>query len=323
MIFIWTNNGGFGGGGGGPLQYAGLLLFLLQFILPQVINVYNDVVISSSDNNNISAGAMDITFALLMVAVVAIAVWVVFGWESNSDIENGGDAAAGAAVNNTAAPSTTTAPVGSPENPVVIDDDENQATNINSSSNATSAGNDNNNLSLLDRVNSILQNLSPVYAMIAAGFILPLSIILPLFLQEGGGGLAALFNDRNTLQLSMFAFLAHSFMAVGAYRILRQVLDGNVGTYPGMRGGGGMRSSRRGAARKYTVEDIAALVRKVPVEEFVSEDEVRLYVSKGAIVIFCFKVSLNMLVTHLKLLVEIWTLFNIKNEENVGESRSF
>jgi hypothetical protein len=72
----------------------------------------------------------------------------------------------------------------------------------------------------------------------------------------------------------MFAFLAHSFMAVGAYRILRGILNGDVGTYPGMRGaaGGGMRARR---SRKFTVEDIADLVRKVPVEEFVSEEELK------------------------------------------------
>lgn len=267
-----------------------------------------------------------VTFAFLLIVTASIvAIWL-FAFNINDNNIDGGVNEEGN-INNgtttiTTSSATAEAPLGSAGNPVVVDDDddENETTNNNSVNN-----NNNDTSSLLDRANDyarrILQNLSPMHVMIAAGFILPLSMIIPLFIE---GGASALFNDRNTLQLSMFAFLAHSFMAVGAYRILRQVLNGDVGTYPGMRrgvGGGG-----RHAARKYTVEDIAVLLRKVPVEEFVSEEDVScLGCVKFILFNFDFFAShLNATVCfYLNHLVKSGGLFNIKDEENAGESWSF
>jgi hypothetical protein len=64
-------------------------------------------------------------------------------------------------------------------------------------------------------------------------------------------------------------------MAFAAYRVLRDVLAGgdNVFTYPGNQRGGGGGSRRR--RRKLTVSEIADILRKVPVEEFVFKEEFR------------------------------------------------
>ncbi|KAL7455119.1 hypothetical protein ACHAWC_006688, partial [Mediolabrus comicus] len=260
MIFIWTNNEG-----GGPLQYAGLFLFALQFLLPQVMDVYN-LTMEIEHAHKIPLAAVTCAFLLVVTAII---IWVVFDWEWNTSNENADGHSATAATTTTTTSSSSSAPAGSATNPVIIDDDENE-TSTNNNSNANSS-NDSRNRSLQDRARAIMGSLSPLQVMIAAGIILPLAMIIPIVLD---GGATALFNERNTLQLSMFAFLAHSFMAVGAYRILRGILNGDVGTYPGMRGAaaGGMRARR---SRKYTVEDIAELVRKVPVEEFVSEEELK------------------------------------------------
>lgn len=220
------------------------------------MNVYN-ITMEIEHAHKIPLAAVTCAFLLVVTAII---IWVVFDWEWNNSNEND---------NSAGQHSATSAPAGSATNPVIIDDDENETSTTNNANNANSS-NDGGNRSLQDRARAILGSLSPLHVMIAAGIILPLAMIIPIVLD---GGAAALFNDRNTLQLSMFAFLAHSFMAVGAYRILRGILNGDVGTYPGMRGAAaGMRARR---SRKYTVEDIAELVRKVPVEEFVSEEQLK------------------------------------------------
>jgi len=245
-------------------------------------------------NNQIPLAAVSLAFivvvavslAFMVVVLTVGAVWM-FAFHGNGDE---GDSV-GVTNNNNATDTTAAhehAPLGSAANPVVVDDDDDQNDTTNTNNNNTRNNNTNNNNTdfwerndgitpLLDWANNsarrILHNLSPMYLMIAAGFILPLSMIIPIFMD---GGAAALLNDgNNTLQLSMFAFLAHSFMAVGAYRLLRQVLNNqDVGTYPGMRQGGVGGRRRTGSGRRYTVGDVEGMVRKVPVEEFVSEEEV-------------------------------------------------
>lgn len=279
MIFIWSNDGG-------PLQHAGLCLFALQFLLPQIMNVYN-ITMEIQYQHQIPLAAVSLAFMVVVVLTVG-AVWM-FAFTGNDDDGDDG----GVGVNNNNATDTTAhhehAPLGSAANPVVVDDDDddpNDATNNNITRNNNNTNNNtdfwerNDGITpLLDWANNsarrILHNLSPMYLMIAAGFILPLSMIIPIFMD---GGAAALLNDgnNNTLQLSMFAFLAHSFMAVGAYRLLRQVLNNqDVGTYPGMRQGGGGRRRTTGSGRMYAVGDVEGMVRKVPVEEFVSEEELK------------------------------------------------
>ncbi len=250
------------------------------------MNMYN-ITMEIQYQHQIPLAAVSLAFFMVVLATFgAVWIFVFSGLDDDEDDEGvGGDN-----QNATAAE----APLGSAANPVVVDDDdddEHETTN-NQNTTTNNVNDDNNNNAefwerndgitpLFNWANNsarrILQNLSPMHVMLAAGFILPLSMIIPIFMD---GGAAALFNGSNntTLQLSMFAFLAHSLMAMGAYRLLRQVLNNpdGVGVYPGMRrqggGGGGRRRSRR-----YTVGDIEGMVRKVPVEEFVSGEEVSFF----------------------------------------------
>src|SRR6056300_1698212 len=114
MIFIWTNEGG------GPLQYAGLFLFALQFLLPQVMNVYN-ITMEIEHAHKIPLAAVTCAFLLVVTAII---IWVVFDWEWNNSNEN----ADGSSSNNT---TTSSAPAGSATNPVIIDDDENETSTNN------------------------------------------------------------------------------------------------------------------------------------------------------------------------------------------------
>ncbi|KAL3811166.1 hypothetical protein ACHAXA_001381 [Cyclostephanos tholiformis] len=91
---------------------------------------------------------------------------------------------------------------------------------------------------------------------------------------EGGDDGRAIV-DSGFVHLVVLAILAHTVMAMAAHRVLRDVLfDGRSGiwAYPGNRRGGGI---ARGRGRKLTVTEIADIVRKVPVEEYVSEENVR------------------------------------------------
>lgn len=284
MIFIWSNDGG-------PLQYAGLCLFALQFLLPQIMNVYSTT-LELQYHYNIPIISVTVAFIFIIVAIAAVMVWMIGSDHVGVDEANGNSDARNhhpnynrAATNNANSNNNNNsdAPLGSASNPIVVDDDDDEDTNNtrnNNNANAdfwarNNAANDFS--SLLDSANNvarrILHNLSPIYLMIAAGFILPISMMIPI-LRDGGA--SALWRDSNTLKLSLFAFLSHSFMAVGAYRILRQVLNSNgadFGTFPGMRRGDGGRR-RGGAARRYTVGEIESMLRKVPVEEFVAPEEV-------------------------------------------------
>lgn len=221
--------------------------------------------------HNIPLAAVSMAFLLVVIAAFG-AVWMfAFNVTDNDGVNENNSGANG---NDTA----TDAPLGSAANPVVVDDvddDNGHATNNNNARNSNNSEfwERNDGITpLLTSARRILNNLSPMHFLIGTGFILPISLIIPILMD---GGTAALLNDvsnNNTLQLSMLAFLAHSIMAVGAYRLLRQVLNNpDVGTYPGTRQGG---RSRRTNGRRHTVGDIEGMIRKVPVEEFVSEEEV-------------------------------------------------
>jgi len=190
------------------------------------------------------------------------AFWVVWDWQSLDDEENGVDdggneAAAAEAEAVDAAP----APSGSAANPVVIDDNDD----------------DDNFLTRVGRrIHSLLLSFSPTHLMLALGFILPLAMTVPLLLnglrKEGlSGMLVDTWADSGVIQITVLAIIAHSMMAIAAYRVLRDVLDGEgVAPYPGNQRGG-----RRRRGRKLTVSEIADVVRKVPAEEFVPEEDVR------------------------------------------------
>lgn len=289
---------------------------------------------------------MAVSLAFLMVVIATFgAVWIFAFGGFDDDDERG---------NNNDNATAAEAPLGSAANPVVVDDDDDEHDNTASNQNSNNTNNANNNNAdfwerndgitpLLDWANEsarrILQNLSPVHLLLAAGFILPLSMIIPIFMD---GGFTALLNgsNSNTLQLSMFAFLAHSLMAMGAYRLLRQVLNNpdGVGVYPGMRRQGGGGGRRRGV-RRYTVGDIEGMVRKVPVEEFVSEEEVSYFfciIMRGRssylseVPFYLFACSLIMQFNYAmhwfnsnNHAVKSRSMFRIKNEANANKSWSF
>ena len=68
MIFIWSNDGG-------PLQYVGLCLFALQFLLPQLTNVYN-LTMEIQYTHNIPLAAVSMTFLVVVIAIFGVVVWM-------------------------------------------------------------------------------------------------------------------------------------------------------------------------------------------------------------------------------------------------------
>ena len=264
------------------------------------MNVYSTT-LELQYHYNIPIISVTVAFLFIILAIAAVMVWmigsdhnvVVGGADVVDEGNSNGNSGAYHNYNNNAGTTSANsnnnnynpdAPLGSASNPIVVDDDENDNNNNNNTDFWARNNAANEFTSLLDSANNIarriLHTLSPMHLMIAAGFILPISMMIPI-LRDGGAS-SALWKDSNTLQLSLFAFLAHSFMAVGAYRILRQVLNdgnggdgGDFGTFPGMRRGAAGGGRRRGAAaRRYTVGEIESMLRKVPVEEFVSPEEV-------------------------------------------------
>lgn len=279
MILIWS-------GEGGPLQYLGLFIFALQFFAPQLFRFTLEIQ-HGIENGSIQlvGGPSFETIAWigcsLAMAIFFAGLWVVWDWytqqeqqqeqqqqqdgeeaegQDNANNNDNGNRAAAAADTN-----ANDAPIGSAANPVVIDDDNNDE--YDGAGVWTRARR---------RLSSFTQSiLSPTHLMLAAGIVLPLAMSLPLLLngiQPHGGefGVDGIFVNWGVIQVTILAIIAHSIMAIAAYRVLRDVLDGGaIGQYPGMqRGVGGRR--RRG--RKLTVGEIAEIVRKVPVEEFVSEE---------------------------------------------------
>ncbi|KAL7544022.1 hypothetical protein ACHAXR_013474 [Thalassiosira sp. AJA248-18] len=239
MILIWS-------GEGGPLQLMGLAIFFLQFFAPQLFRLSVDI----HQDGTIEFPFLWIACSLLM-AIFLGGLWVVWDLfseqeeeeEERVDSNNGSNASATEA----AADHDASAPSGTAANPVVIDNDDDDFW--------TRMGR---------RVSSLLDSFSPTHLMLAMGIVLPLAMTAPLLLN-------GIQNDglMGMLAVTVLAIIAHSMMAIAAYRVLRDVLDGEgVGPYPGTRG-------RRRRGRKLTVGEIADMVRKVPVEEFVSEEDIR------------------------------------------------
>lgn len=147
---------------------------------------------------------------------------------------------------------------GTAENPVDVDAQDDNANNNN---------NNNNDVTLLDRVRTSLQSFSTQHLMLASAFILPLSMVIPIFINIGGSSI--LNGSSGTIAVTVLAIAAHACMAMAAYGVLREFLSGTGHQFPGNRRG---TTPRR---KKYTVGEIADLVRKVPVEEYVSEADIK------------------------------------------------
>lgn len=250
MILIWSNEGG-------PLQFIGLAIFFLQFFVPQIFQLTVNIQDLATVDGTPHAFAQIVS--CLAFAIIAGGLWFAWIWNALPDDTDTADNNNVETANVVAAP----APSGSAANPVVIDDNEDDSF-------WTRARN---------RISNLVQSyesftLSPTQMMLAAGIILPLAMTFPLLMNGlQKGGLEQLLADSGVVQITILAVIAHSLMAVAAYRVLRDVLDGGtLGVYPGNRRGGiGLR--RR--ARKLTVAEIADIVRKVSVEEFVSEEHVK------------------------------------------------
>mmetsp|Transcript_14544 Transcript_14544/g.31334 ORF Transcript_14544/g.31334 Transcript_14544/m.31334 type:complete len:355 (+) Transcript_14544:106-1170(+) len=254
MIFVWSSEGG-------PLQLIGLVIFALQFIIPQIFDLTTSIDVQNGtiDINGIEGIGLPLLWAVscMVIGLILLAVWVAWEWQAGHDEESGSGASGRAA---SAASARESPSVSSPTTTGVNPRNNNNNTNDNTHTSIIRR--------TMNRVNSFLQSLSPSYLMLASGFILPLSMALPVLLNAGGN---SLLSNTGTIGVTVLAVAAHVCMAIAAYNVLRGVLAGTA-NYPGLQ-----RQVRptRGRRRKYTVAEIADIVRKVPVEEFVSEEDVK------------------------------------------------
>mmetsp|Transcript_8347 Transcript_8347/g.18705 ORF Transcript_8347/g.18705 Transcript_8347/m.18705 type:complete len:355 (+) Transcript_8347:99-1163(+) len=254
MILIWS-------GEGGPLQWLGIIVFILQFFAPQIFRLSLEI-----QDGTLSIDSFPLVWLAcsLAIALVMGGLWVAWDfWSSEEQQEDEEEHVNVNEEDNNETPAESSGPSaqsGTASNPVVVDDN----------------GDDDAWIRAWTRINSMLQSFSPTHLMLALGFILPLAMTAPLFLNAlQNEELPVGFANSGIIQITVLAILAvtaHSIMAIAAYRVLRDVLDsaGGVGPYPGTRQG-----RRRRLRRKLTVSELVDIVRKVPVEEFVSEDDVR------------------------------------------------
>jgi hypothetical protein len=236
MILVWSSEGG-------PLQYIGLCLFLIQFIVPTLLNNGINIPINLP-NGNVGFGGLPLLWFILTVTIGMMMFVGWLFWDSGEEhVEEGENASA--------------APEGTVANPVDVDaQPEVDNTTIN---NRQSVG-------IWGSIRLFTQNLSPQHLILASAFILPLSIAIPILINSGGAGFMG--SSSGTIAVTVLAIAAHLCMAIAAYGILREVLAGTA-PYPGMRRGA------RPRRRKFTVAEIADIVRKIPVEEFVSENDIK------------------------------------------------
>lgn len=262
MILIWTADGG-------PLQYAGLVFFLIQFAAPQLLSfsIRHDGTIELSHGLLIACG---LAFVLMVFCILKYAQFI-GEWigDQVSQQQSVGVDAGGNSSRDTAAG------VGTREDPIVIDDDD-PGNNSDQASNNGAASQGGGNpapgtaaTSPPRTLGSIWRNLSaslsPVHFMLALGLALPLAMTTPLLISElssHGVGTESLFSN-GVLHITSLALIAHGCMAIAAYRVMRGFTLNGVPDYPG----------NRRLRRKLTVAEIADIVRKVPVEEFVSEND--------------------------------------------------
>ena len=191
------------------------------------------------------------TLAVVMSILFAItAVWVLWDsfFPSAQDSNNTGTANENNNNNN----NIEQPAAGTRDDPVIVDEYESVL------------------IHLWHRMLAVIRNPSPIHLVLALGFIVPLTILAPLLLDgmQDDYGLTGVvhrqFGTPGVLQMAVLAIVAHSLMALAAYRVLRNLIDGNVTDYPGLR-------RRR---TKLTVSQIADIVYKVPVEEYVSPEDI-------------------------------------------------
>lgn len=201
--------------------------------------------------------SLDITFIIRILTISLVsAVWVM--WESffpSPAQDNNSNTNTANGNNNNNNNNTEQPAAGTMDDPVIINDDDEYESVL---------------IHLWNRVLAVIRNPSPIHLVLALGFIVPLTILAPLLLDgfQDEYGLTGVvhrqFGTPGVLQMAVLAIVAHSLMALAAYRVLRNLIDGNVTEYPGLR-------RRR---TKLTVSQIADIVYKVPVEEFVSPEDI-------------------------------------------------
>ena len=234
MIFVWSSEGG-------PLQYAGLALFALQFLLPQILPGGTTVEIRKGVHAEVPFGLIAYVF-VFMIGLLWIAWHCFTSWQTN--------------------------PIIPPVNSTSENDSAPYAARDGSTNNANNGNNSDVPLpSLWNRAKTFFFSLSPTHLMLASGFVLPLSAAIPFIMAAGE---SEIFTHIGIFGVMLLAIVAHSCMAYAAYRVLRDLLSG-VSPFPGARGEQG----GRGRGRKFTMGEISELVRKVPVEEFVSEEDIK------------------------------------------------
>ncbi|KAL3790265.1 hypothetical protein ACHAWO_001340 [Cyclotella atomus] len=232
MILVWSSEGG-------PLQCIGLAIFLIQFIIPQIYDPPPFIHNMSIDELGIGGLPLLIMILCLVLGMAAFMGWffsdhpgIIGGNDNGGAARNSGD--------------------GTADNPVDVDAQDD----------------DRNNNPLVNTIRRTLPNISPHYLLLASAFILPLSMVIPIFINLGASGIVE--SSSGTIAVTVLAIAAHACMAMAAYGVLREFLSGAHHQFPGnRRGAGGTR------IKKYTMGEIADLVRKVPVEEYVSEREIR------------------------------------------------
>ena len=253
---------------GGPLQYVGLVFFLIQVAAPQLLSfsIRADGFIELSHGLLLACG---LAFIIMVFCIWKYAQFIV-EWigdqASQQQQQSVGVDAGGNSSRDTAA--------GTREDPIVIDDDATGSSDQTSnngvasqaggeSASGTSATSPQRTLGSIWR--NLSATLSPVHFMLALGLALPMAMTTPLLISELSGqgvGTESLFSN-GFLHITSLALIAHGCMAIAAYRVMRGFTLNGVPDYPG----------NRRLRRKLTVADIADIVRKVPVEEFVSEND--------------------------------------------------
>lgn len=222
---------------GGPLQIAGLALFLLQIIAqiaPTLFDGPTFVQLLVKDQ------------LILLILLVAVVIGMVgFVGVMLSDYPPVGNR-------------NREEEEGTAANPVDVDaqDESNETTN-----NDDVTGNS----GIMNSIRRSVENFNSHYLMLTSAFILPLSMVIPILINVGGSGIMS--STAGTISLAVVALAAHACMALAAYGVLREYLSG-AADFPGNRRGNTVR------ARKYTVAEMADLVRKIAVEEYVSEDDI-------------------------------------------------
>jgi len=263
MILIWTADGG-------PLQYVGLVFFLIQVAAPQLLSfsIRADGTIELSNGLLITCA---LAFLLMVFCICKYAQFIgewYWGWVGDQvsqqqrqpvGVDAGGNSSRGAAAG-----------TGTREDPIVIDGDDPGNNNGAASQGGVDPASGGAATSPPRTLGSIWRNLSatlsPGHFILALGLALPLALTTPLLISElssQGVGTGSLFSN-GVLHITSLALIAHGCMAIAAYRVMRGFSLNGVPDYPG---------NRRLRRRKLTVAEIADIVRKVPVEEFVSEDD--------------------------------------------------